>query len=159
MLYNGNPCRTAEENFRPCNCNCGTGGRYRSLGSCFKRINFFCNHRKYLNIDPDHNLLPCWCFSPFNCFKGYSQNGSPEKPVKNIFLNKEYQTYQVNFSYTDLRMQYWKELPDLTYMNISCSIEPSQDKKKRGRNALVVLVVGVLLLYFGSRIKRKNDDD
>ena len=42
-------------------------------------------------------------------------------------------------------------------MNISCSIEPTQDKKKKGRNALVVLVVGVLLLYFGSRIKRKSD--
>ncbi len=44
-------------------------------------------------------------------------------------------------------------------MNISCSIEPSQDKKKKGMNALVVLLVGLLLFYFGSRIKRKNDDN
>ncbi len=44
-------------------------------------------------------------------------------------------------------------------MNISCSIEPSRDRKKKGRNALVVLAVGMLLFYFGSRIKTKREEN
>ena len=54
-------------------------------------------------------------------------------------------------------MSFQEEIQD--QMNISCSIEPSQDKKKKSRNALVILAVGILLFYFGFRSKTKPEDD